>query len=118
MQKDYRKYDVILVDFGRNLDSEQSGIRPAVIVQNDIGNYFSGSTMVMPFTTKPRSMSQSTHALFTRGYGKGLTKDSVLLGECMRQISEKRIIKYLGTITNEAERDEIRRVYEASFGKE
>ena len=47
----------------------------------------------------------------------GLNVDSVLLGEQMRVISEKRIIKKIGTVTDEIERNEIRRVYEANFGE-
>ena len=40
MEYNYKKFDIVLVDFGENtLDSEQSGIRPAIIIQNDVGNY-------------------------------------------------------------------------------
>ena len=41
----------------------------------------------------------------------------MLLGECMRQVSEKRIQKYLGKITDNNEKAEIRRVYNANFGE-
>ena len=118
MLRELKKYDVVLVDFGKNIDSEQSGIRPAVIIQNDTGNYFSGTTLVMPFTSSLKSISQPTHALFTKGRDKGLTNDSILLGECMRQVSKRRIIKPLGAITNQMEKKEIKRVYEANFGDE
>ena len=40
----------------------------------------------------------------------------MLLGECIRQISEKRIIQYLGAITDKFEQEEVRRVYLANFG--
>ena len=44
----YKKFDVVLVDFGEEiLAGEQGGIRPAVIVQNNIGNRYSVSTVVM-----------------------------------------------------------------------
>ena len=118
MLQNMKKYDVLLVDFGKNaIDSEQSGIRPAVVIQNDTGNYFSPTTIVMPLTSQNKSLSQSTHTLIKKGESKGLTNDSVLLAECMRQVSKKRIIKYLGKITDIQEKRESRRVYEASFGE-
>lgn len=118
MLQDMKKYDVVLVDFGVNtIDSEQSGIRPAVVIQNDLGNYYSSTTIVIPFTSQNRNLSQSTHALIKKGKSNGLTTDSVALAECMRQISKKRIMKYLGKITNQYDKDEIRRIYEASFGE-
>lgn len=118
MVQQMRRYDILLVDFGENtIDSEQSGIRPAVVIQNDIGNYYSSTTIVMPLTSQHKSLSQSTHTLIKKGNMKGLSKDSVVLAECMRQISKKRIIKYLGRITDTKEMDAIKRVYEASFGE-
>ena len=48
---------------------------------------------------------------------KGLKVDSVLLGEQIRVISEKRIIKKIGSVTDKNEQREIRRVYEANFGE-
>lgn len=118
MEQNLKKFDVILVDFGEEaFDSEQAGIRPAVIIQNNIGNYFSRSTIVMPLSKQFKNPNQPTHTLIKKGRGNGLTCDSMLLGECMRQISEKRIIKFLGTITNGYERKEIRRVYDANFGE-
>ena len=47
----------------------------------------------------------------------GLKTDSILLGEQMRVISSQRIICKIGTVTDEEERREIRRVYQANFGE-
>lgn len=118
MEQNFKRYDVVLVNFGENtIDSEQSGIRPAIIIQNDIGNFFSKTTIVMPLSSKIKNPNQPTHTLIRKGRDKGLIKDSILLGECMRQVSEKRIKKYLGSITDLYERNEIHRVYEANFGE-
>lgn len=118
MEMNYKKYDVVLVNFGENtLDSEQSGMRPAVIIQNNTGNYFSNTTIVMPLSSRLKNPNQPTHTLIRKGRDKGLICDSMLLGECMRQISEKRIKKFLGSITDINERKEIRRVYDANFGE-
>ena len=118
MEQNLKRYDVVLVDFGEaEFESEQAGIRPAVIVQNNKGNFYSGSTIVMPLSKKLKNINQPTHTLIRKDYSKGLSCDSMVLGECMRQISEKRIIKFLGTISNCNEKNEIRRVYYASFGE-
>lgn len=117
MKMNLKKFDVVKVDFGNdNIGSEQGGIRPAVIVQNDIGNRYSSTTIVMPLTSKMKSLNQSTHTLITRGCDKGLNRDSVVLGECLRQISEGRIIQLLGKITDSDEQNEIWRCYKANFG--
>ena len=44
-------FDVIQVDLGRSFGSEQGGIRPAVIVQNNKGNKFSPTVLVIPMTS-------------------------------------------------------------------
>lgn len=117
MEQSYKKYDIVLVDFGNNTDSEQSGIRPAIIVQNDMGNFFSTSTIVMPITSKQKKLNQPTHTLIKRTKSNGLNRDSVVLGECLRQISKGRIVQLIGTLTEDYEREEIRRVYQANFGE-
>lgn len=117
MKQDLKRFDVVLVNFGCNIDSEQSGTRPAIIIQNDTGNFFSSTTIVMPLTSKNKNLNQPTHTLIKKGSDTGLVVDSMLLGECMRQISKKRILKHLGSVTNIFEQQEIRRAYIASFGE-
>lgn len=118
MEYNYKKFDIVLVDFGENtLDSEQSGIRPAIIIQNDVGNYFGKTTIVLPISSKIKNLNQPTHALIKRGRDNRLDYDSMILGECIRQISEKRIVKHIGTILNEKDKNEIRKVYLANFGE-
>lgn len=117
MTLELKRFDVVLVDFGDNMDSEQSGIRPAIILQNDIGNLFSSTTLVAPLTSQHRSLRQPTHTLIKKGVEKGLVKDSIMLAECLRQVSEKRIKKYLGRISDNTEQKEVRRAYEANFGE-
>lgn len=118
MRRELKRYDVVLVNFGENtIDSEQSGTRPAIIIQNDTGNYYSNTTIVMPLTSKRKNLNQPTHTLIKKGKEKGLVKDSIVLGECLRQVSEKRIEQFLGKITDKLEQEEIRRVYQANFGE-
>ena len=113
-----KRGDIYYADLSPVVGSEQGGIRPAVIVQNNIGNRYSISTVVMPFTSQPKSLKQSTHSLFPANEKYGFTKDSYLLGECIRQISEQRIIKKMGTITDNAGREEVKRVYFSNWGND
>ena len=118
MTRELKRFDVVLVDFGDNvIDSEQGGIRPAIIIQNDVGNLHSTTTIVMPVSTKIKNIKQPTHTLILRGEEKGLKEDSIVLGECLRQISKRRIKKYLGKISDPIEKKEIKRVYDANFGE-
>ncbi len=114
---DINTFDILLVDFGEvEFCGEQAGVRPAIVIQNAMGNRFSDTTIVMPFTTKIKNIDQSTHSLFMRGTG-GLTQSSMLLGECVRQVSKQRIIKRIGSVNDRVTRLEVKRVYESNFGE-
>lgn len=113
-----KRYDIVQADLSGTVGSEQGGIRPVLIIQNDIGNLHSPTTIVMPFSTKvSKNPNQPTHTLIKKSIETGLKMDSVLLGEQMRVISNQRIKKKIGTVTDEYERSEIRRVYDANFGE-
>ena len=112
-----KRYDIVQADLSGTIGSEQGGIRPVLVIQNDVGNLHSLTTIVMPFSTKIKNLNQPTHTLIKRSAETGLKKDSILLGEQMRVISSQRIIRKIGSVTDEWERKEIRRVYEANFGE-
>lgn len=115
---EYRKYDIVQADLGEGTGSEQAGIRPVVIVQNNVGNTYSCTTLVMPLTTRRRKKCLPTHTVIRQSVDTGLMIDSILLGEQLRAIDNKRILKKIGRITNEQERREIRRVYSVNFGED
>ena len=96
---DIRRYDIVQADLGQVVGSEQGGIRPVLIVQNNKGNVYSTCTIVMPLSSKLKSLNQPTHTLIRKSVDNGLKTDSVLLGEQMRVISNQRIIKKIGTAT-------------------
>ena len=113
-----KRYDIVQADLSGTVGSEQGGIRPVLVIQNDIGNLHSTTTIVMPFSTKIcKNPNQPTHTLIKKSADTGLKMDSILLGEQMRVISSERIKKKIGCVTDEAEKREIRRVYEANFGE-
>ena len=114
---DIRRYDIVQADLGNTIGSEQGGIRPVLIIQNDTGNIHSCTTIVMPLTSKIKSLAQPTHTLIRKSIDTGLKTDSILLGEQMRVISNQRIIKKIGSVTDKNEQREIRRVYAANFGE-
>lgn len=114
---DIRKYDIVKADLQGTVGSEQGGIRPVVVIQNDQGNKFSSTTIILPLTSKIKNLSQSTHALIQSSDETGLREDSMLLGEQMRVISSQRIICKIGTVTDKEEREAIKRVYLANFGE-
>lgn len=113
-----KRYDIVQANLSGTIGSEQGGIRPVLIIQNNIGNTCSQTTIVMPMSSKIyKNPNQPTHTLIRKSAENGLKTDSIVLGEQMRVISNQRIIKKIGTITNEEDRKEIRRVYNANFGE-
>ena len=52
------------------------------------------------------------------GSDNGLRQESMVLGECIRQISKERIIGKIGSVENTDDRSEIKRVYDANFGED
>lgn len=114
---DIRRYDIVQADLSGSVGSEQGGIRPVLIIQNDVGNIYSCTTIVMPLSSQLKNLNQPTHTLIKKSVENGLLKDSIVLGEQMRVISSQRIIKKIGTVTDLNEQKEIRRIYHANFGE-
>lgn len=114
---DIRRYDIVKADLSGAIGSEQGGIRPVLIIQNDMGNIHSCTTIVIPLTSKIKNLNQPTHTLIKSSAFTGLREDSMVLGEQMRVISSQRIISKIGTVVDEEEQREIRRVYQANFGE-
>lgn len=116
MKGNYKKHDIVMVDFGENsIGSEQKHIRPALIVQNDKGNYFSSCTIVIPISSALKGLHIPEHVLIEKNESNGLKVDSVLLCEQLRAVSEQRIIKKIGIITEEKFLQEIKPAIYANF---
>ena len=116
MKADYNQFDVVLVDFGNEQSrSVQCGIRPAIIIQNNLGNHYGTTTIVMPVTSQIKKVNQPTHTLIKAGEENGLTVDSMVLAEAIKQISKLRIKKYIGHIADEEDRKNIFNAYMANF---
>lgn len=97
-------FDVIQVDLGESFGSEQGGIRPAVIVQNNKGNKHSPTVLVVPMTSKIRRIDMPTHNIVHKTDRNGLDTDSMLLGEQTTAIDKKRILYKRGSLSTDVEK--------------
>ena len=89
------KGDVYYADLNPVIGSEQGGVRPVVILQNDIGNKYSPTVIVAAITSRINKAKMPTHIeLAAKDYG--LNKDSVILLEQIRTIDKKRLREKIG----------------------
>lgn len=107
-------FDVIQVDLGRSFGSEQGGIRPAVIVQNNKGNKFSPTVLVIPMTSEIKKANMPTHNIMHKTKFNGLDEDSMLLGEQTTVIDKKRILYKRGSLVTENEKRSVMEVFFAN----
>lgn len=82
------------------IGSEQGGIRPVLIVQNDIGNQYSPTTIILAITSQINKAKLPTHVeLKARDYG--LERDSVILAEQVRTIDKSRLKQRIAVLKQE-----------------
>lgn len=97
---EYKRGDVVWIgDFGCSSDmgSVQKGNRPAIIIQNDTGNTFSNTTIVVYGTTSIKKESQPTHIVIEGG---GLRKPTLFMGEQIDTIPISHIKNKMGKLTD------------------
>jgi mRNA interferase MazF len=95
---DICKGQLYWVDFGDDIiGSEQGGERPALVIQNDIGNKYSPTIIVIAVTSKINKASNlPVHVLVEKICDTGLDRDSVVLTEQVRTIDKRRVKRYIG----------------------
>ncbi len=113
----YNKYDVIFGEFPDSDGSVQSGYRPGIVIQNNIGNKYSPTLIAMPLTSKIKNIGQATHMLIKCDKENGLSTDSMLLAEQISTIDKKKA-KKVGTISDRDLQKSIFRcfIYSAAYG--
>ena len=84
--------DIFLANLEPIKGSEQGGIRPVLIIQNDVFNTYSPTTIIAPLTSKSLSKKYLT-SIFLSKKESGLKKDSMILLNQIRTIDKQRIIK-------------------------
>ena len=92
-----RRGDIILADLSPVVGSEQGGLRPVLIIQNDVGNKYSPTVIVAAITAQITKSKLPTHIELKKGK-HGLTKNSVILLEQIRTIDKKRLSQKLGHV--------------------
>ncbi|HSN58660.1 MAG TPA: type II toxin-antitoxin system PemK/MazF family toxin [Clostridiaceae bacterium] len=95
-----KRGDIFYADLSPVIGSEQGGIRPVVIIQNDLGNRYSPTVIVTAITSQINKAKLPTHVeISSEVYG--LNKDSVVLLEQIRTVDKKRLREKIGHMTDE-----------------
>lgn len=89
--------DICLVDFGMTQGSIQGGHRPAVVVQNNVGNQYSPTVLVVPLTSNTNKTNIPTHVYIPKGCG-GLKTNSLALAEQIQTVNKTQITRTLGNL--------------------
>ncbi len=94
-----KRGDVYYADLSPVIGSEQGGVRPVLIVQNDLGNKYSPTVVVSAITSQINKAKLPTHIEIS-AKDFGLPRDSVVLLEQIRTIDKKRLKEKIGKFNN------------------
>ncbi len=95
-----KRGDMFYADLSPTVGSEQGGIRPVMIVQNDVGNKYSPTVIAVAITSKLNKNKIPTHIEIDKE-NVGLKTDSVILAEQVRTIDKSRLREKIGHIEDE-----------------
>lgn len=99
MDNSVKRGDIFYADLSPVVGSEQGGVRPVLIVQNDTGNKHSPTVIAAAITSQTGKARLPTHIeLSAMTYG--LPKDSVVLLEQIRTLDKKRLREHMGKLDN------------------
>lgn len=98
-----KRGEIYRADLDPVVGSEQGGVRPVVIIQNDMGNRHSTTVIVAAITTSTKKADLPVHVAISSGES-GLERDSVVLLEQVRTLEKSRLTKYLGCLDGHAMR--------------
>lgn len=111
---DVKRGDVFYADLNPVVGSEQGGVRPVLVVQNDIGNRYSPTTIVTAVTSRIKRAKLPTHVELPASQGF-LAFDSVVLLEQLRTIDKARLLQHICTLDSDTMR-RVDRAAEISLG--
>jgi len=94
-----KKGDLYFADLSPVVGSEQGGVRPVLVVQNDVGNKYSPTIIVAAVTSQINKAKLPTHVELGATDG-GLSKNSVVLMEQLRTIDKRRLKEHIGTLSD------------------
>ncbi|MFO8059525.1 MAG: type II toxin-antitoxin system PemK/MazF family toxin [Bacillota bacterium] len=92
--------DIIFADLSPVVGSEQGGVRPVLVIQNDVGNKFSPTVIIAAITSRISKAQLPIHVEVTRD-DHGLDRDSVVLCEQIRTIDKRRLREKIAHLEGE-----------------
>lgn len=109
-----KRGDIYYADLSPVIGSEQGGVRPVLIVQNDVGNKYSPTVIAAAITSQINKAKLPTHIeISAQDYG--LIRDSVILLEQIRTIDKKRLREKIGHLDDEL-MEKVNEALSISFG--
>ena len=114
MDRKIRRGQIYLANLEPIIGSEQGGIRPVLIIQNNKGSKHSGTTIVAPITTRHIPNRLPVH-VYTFAGSSGLPQNSSVMLEQIRVLDKSRLTDYVGRI-NDFTMDEVDRALKISVG--
>ena len=109
-----KRGEIYYADLSPVVGSEQGGVRPVLIVQNDVGNKFSPTVIAAAITSQKEKSKLPTHIDLPSG-GCGLSRDSVVLLEQIRTIDKRRLKERMGRLDDQS-MSRINQALSVSFG--
>ncbi|MBE6827692.1 MAG: type II toxin-antitoxin system PemK/MazF family toxin [Ruminococcaceae bacterium] len=109
-----KRGDIYYADLSPVIGSEQGGMRPVLIVQNDVGNRYSPTVIAAAITSQKYKTKLPTH-ISVNADRCGLQKDSVVLLEQVRTLDKQRLRERMGNLPD-SEMNKINRALSVSFG--
>ena len=110
-----KRGDMYYADLSPVIGSEQGGIRPVLIIQNDLGNKYSPTVIAAAITSQTNKTKLPTH-IEIKGQSQGLKNNSVVLAEQIRTIDKSRLKEKIGHIDDEFVMNKINNALGVSFG--
>lgn len=109
-----RRGDIYYADLSPVVGSEQGGVRPVLIIQNDVGNRYSPTVIAAAITSKTDKNKLPTH-IPIEAKDCGLQKDSVVLLEQVRTLDKRRLREKMGSV-NVQSMKAVNQALSVSFG--
>ncbi len=109
-----KRGEIYYADLSPVVGSEQGGVRPVLIIQNDIGNRYSPTVIAAAITSQRDKTKLPTH-IQVNADGCGLAKDSIVLLEQVRTIDKQRLKEKMGCLDSNS-MDMVNKALSVSFG--
>ena len=100
MLTNIKRGDIFYADLSPVIGSEQGGLRPVLIIQNDVGNRYSPTVIAAAITSQTGKAKLPTHIELS-GQSVGLSRDSVILLEQIRTLDKSRLREKMGRLDGE-----------------